>query len=181
MISDARNEIMDQMSTADLDDVAVRILSKASNSFLDKALEMRLKTIEAKHLINALARAERLGYEPSDVQDDGDLPATSPFPAADTTMQHSDALPRNVAHSQPDSPAPAPGLPPHCSICFRRFFVASAHAYHMKHRVCTRPAPANTGFKYSCQHCGQGFTTVAGLNYVSASQHGPTLILELID
>lgn len=170
MISAARNEIIDQMTTADLDEVANRILSKASNSFLDKALEMRLNTIEAKHLINALARAERLGYEPSDVQDDGDLPEGAPLPTnGNTNTSPPNTLPRNAVPSQPAPPSPAPGLPPHCNLCFRRFFKDSAYEYHMRHQVCTRVPPAAGGFTYSCEHCGQGFTTIAGLNYVSAS------------
>lgn len=47
--------------------MAELILGKASNAFLDKALEMRLATIDAKPLIHALARAERLGYDSQDL------------------------------------------------------------------------------------------------------------------
>lgn len=38
-----------------------------SNEFLDKALQRRLKTISARRLVNALAKAERLGYDVQDI------------------------------------------------------------------------------------------------------------------
>lgn len=168
MVAAARNEIIDHMSAADLDKVANRILAKASTSFLDKALEMRLKTIGAKHLINALARAERLGYEPSDVQDDAGSPAAAAPLVPSASIPPAKALPHSVVPSQPATPAPTPNLPPHCSLCLRRFFQDSAYEYHIKHKVCQRVPHSAAGFQYSCEHCGQGFTTIAGLNYVSA-------------
>ncbi len=63
----ARTISYSSLTSADIDDVADIILSKASNRFLDAALDARLRTIEGKPLINALARAERLGYEAGDL------------------------------------------------------------------------------------------------------------------
>jgi len=71
MVAESREELVDHFTSADLDGVVDKILAKASDSFLDKCLEKRLLTIEAKPLINALAKAERLGYDPGDyVQED---------------------------------------------------------------------------------------------------------------
>lgn len=173
MVAAAKEEMIDHMTTADLDKLATRILAKASNSFLDKALEMRLKTIEAKRLINALARAERLGYEPSDVQDEGD-PSSAPAPLDPSTTQYASTLhnkqgatsPLPTVPSQPLANSPSNSVPLHCNLCFRRFFGDSAYFYHIKHKVCTRTPSSPAGFKYSCNHCGQGFTSVTGLHYV---------------
>lgn len=171
-IAAAKQEIIQQMTADDLDQVANSILSKASNSFLDKALENRLQTIEGTKLINALARAERLGYDAGDAgdEDEGrpDAAAAAPIPTPA----------RNAAPSQPAAtpgPAPSGQVAPsplnsqtlHCRICFRRFSHQSAHDYHMKGKVCTRSPNSPAGFKFNCQHCGQGFTTAMGLQYVS--------------
>lgn len=181
MISAAANEIIDQMTPAELDQVADRILAKASDAMLDKALERRLKTIEAKRLINALARAERLGYEPGDVDDSADAPLgqqqmplghppqqPAPTPAAPPS-EYAPSAGVSAAAAVAAAPAAAPAaaaLPLHCTICFRRFSTQTAHAYHVKGKVCTRVPSSPGGFKYNCQHCGQGFTTVMGLQYV---------------
>lgn len=152
LIRSARTAIVEQMTTYDLDQVADLILSKASVAFYDKVLEKRLKTIDAKRLINALARAERLGYEPSDVQEEEEV-ANIPAPQP------------QAPPSQPSPTMPHPGLL-HCNSCFRRFAAPSAFNYHVKHKVCERSPSVPGGFKYNCQHCGQGFTTPMGLQYV---------------
>ncbi|KAF3767917.1 hypothetical protein M406DRAFT_106797 [Cryphonectria parasitica EP155] len=176
MIRAAKREIVDAMTPADLDEVAALILAKASDSFLDQALERRLKTIEAKRLINALARAERLGYEPSDVEEeeaaDAGPSASStgpyPYPAA---PEQSQPLPSQAVAVTPP-PAGLPFQEPnlstnvlYCGLCFRRFGHASAYNYHLKYKVCTRTPNGSSGFKYNCQHCGQGLTTGMALQY----------------
>jgi hypothetical protein len=67
LVANCKSELIGHFSARDIDDVADLILAKASNAFLDKALEMRLATIDAKPLLNALARAERLGYDAQDL------------------------------------------------------------------------------------------------------------------
>lgn len=67
MVLESKHELISHFSTADLDDVADAIISKASDAFLDKCLNARLLTIEAKPLLTALAKAERLGYNPADI------------------------------------------------------------------------------------------------------------------
>lgn len=70
MVVEAKHEITAHLGPQDLDDMAPAILEKCSDQFLDRMLEHRLGTIDARSLINALARAERLGYTNSDVLDD---------------------------------------------------------------------------------------------------------------
>jgi len=69
LVGNCKVELIQHFSNRDIDDVADLILAKASNAFLDKALEMRLATIDAKPLLHALARAERLGYDSQDLVD----------------------------------------------------------------------------------------------------------------
>lgn len=176
MISSAKAEIVDAMTPSDIDDVAARLLSKASESFLDAALELRLKSIDAKHLINALARAERLGYEPSDVQDEEDDPVASQPPVHHDGIMPSTApqqpkpqLAPRPAPQPPAQPAPRPGATAapimYCKLCFRKFVHQSAFEHHVKNKICTRSPVAPGGYKFSCQHCGQGFTTIMGVQY----------------
>lgn len=189
MIASARTQIIDAMDPDDIDAVTTHILSKASESFLDAALELRLKSIDAKRLINALARAERLGYEPSDVVDEDDDPAASQ-PAADyyeqvmpapapqpprakpTPPQPSTQPARHVSQPVPQ-PAPQPGAPSaplmYCNMCFRKFVYRSAYEHHVGKKICTRSPAAPGGYKFSCQHCGQGFTTIMGVQYHNAN------------
>lgn len=168
LIAAAKHSIVDQMTVTDIDALSDQILAKASNSFLDRALELRIKTIEAVPLINALARAERLGYESSDVVEEPDNRSVAPtqpvqqrnLPSSSSSTPH----PTQIIH-QPALSA----VPMHCGICFRKFNHQSSYEHHVKGKVCTRSPNSPGGFKFSCQHCGQGFTTVMGLQYVSSS------------
>ncbi|KAJ4390915.1 hypothetical protein N0V93_004514 [Gnomoniopsis smithogilvyi] len=165
LIASAKTAIVEQMTTHDLDQVADLILSKASVAFYDKCLERRLKTIDAKRLINALARAERLGYEVSDVQEEEEERLQAGVNNAPAPQPQSQApTPQHLT-----SASPAPGRMLYCGICFRRFSAQSAHDYHIKHKICTRSPDSPEGFKYNCQHCGQGFTTPMGLQYHNAN------------
>src|SRR4051812_26286103 len=67
MVAESAEELIKHFTTVDLDSIADLLLEKASDRFLDKCLEKRLLTIEAKPLVNALARAERLGYDRTDI------------------------------------------------------------------------------------------------------------------
>lgn len=71
MVKASKLQIALHLDSQDLDDMADAILAKASSKFLDKALAKRLETIEGRQLINALARAERLGYDTSDIVEQG--------------------------------------------------------------------------------------------------------------
>lgn len=67
LVNTSKHQIAPHFNTDDIDEVTDIILSKASNDFLDRALAKRLETIRARSLVNALAKAERLGYDVKDV------------------------------------------------------------------------------------------------------------------
>ncbi len=120
MVSIGKEEIVQHFTAADIDSVAEILLSKASTRFLDMALDTRLRTIEAKPLINALARAERLGYEPGDILEEDQqhglervIPQPEAYPGAGA--QQIPAMLSGPAHTQPQ-----------CPVCFRVFQHRSA-------------------------------------------------------
>ncbi|KXX83394.1 hypothetical protein MMYC01_200169 [Madurella mycetomatis] len=160
MVAESRDEIIGHFTAADLDQVADLIISKASDSFLDKCLEKRLLTIEAKPLVNALAKAERLGYDPNDVVQEDQHERAIPqeaYPGA--------AAAANGFQSGPSPPSAGypPQHPLQCMKCFRTFVHSSAYDHHMRYNVCSQIPPTTNGFEHSCQHCGQGFTRLEEL------------------
>ncbi|KAJ9138336.1 Zinc finger, C2H2 [Pleurostoma richardsiae] len=169
MVRASAQEIVQHFSKADLDNVAEVILANASDQFLDRALAHRLRTIEAKPLINALARAERLGYEPSDiVEDDHQHERVIPFPSDYGYPNGQTGAQSALIPAEPARPTPGQRL--QCDLCYRTFSHISAYDHHTKKRVCARTPNTPQGFKFSCPHCGQGFTTIVGLQYHNANK-----------
>lgn len=123
LVACGKREIVQHMSARDLDECADLLLPKLSNDFLNRALERRLQTIEAKSLINALARAERLGYEPSDiVEDEPQVASQMPFGQAPSSQAY---VPQGPIPPAPTAPAPA--AKPTCASCHRTFEAKSAY------------------------------------------------------
>ncbi|KAK1768032.1 hypothetical protein QBC33DRAFT_536038 [Phialemonium atrogriseum] len=192
MVADCKEELMKHFTAKDIDAVAEQILQVASNDFLDKCLEKRLLTIEAKPLIHALARAERLGYEPGDIieedherviPNDGPEPVLHRYPYPQQPQQQPQQhphqppppphAPQQPSPQQQHIPQPAaytPGGRLQCLRCYRVFSRQSTFDYHTSKSVCSRAPPTAAGFKYSCHHCGQGFATSAGLQYHLANK-----------
>lgn len=152
MITEAKNEVVGHLSAKDLDDVADLILEKASDNFLDKALERRLGTIDARSLINALARAERLGYENNDAMDQNpdSTPMPEPFPSstpqAPVRYQQQRHQPQTAQPAQPAQPVHRP------------------HTVQPEPQLASRPAPTRN---LQCSLCWRRFATVAPFEYVS--------------
>ncbi|KAI1454377.1 hypothetical protein F4805DRAFT_439854 [Annulohypoxylon moriforme] len=171
MVAESKHEIISHLVTPDLDELADEILEKASDYFLDCALERRLKTIDARSLINALARAERLGYENSDVIEDHkeDESNFNPTPALFDPSPHPVADPAPRLQHRPSLPSLQQGrnLPPilQCPLCWRKFESTQPYEYHVQKQVCTKQPPNKEGFLLSCKHCGAGFTTKVGQQY----------------
>ncbi|EFY90981.1 hypothetical protein MAC_03097 [Metarhizium acridum CQMa 102] len=67
LVQASKRQLLSHFTADDLDELADEIMSKASPNFLDRALARRLETIRARSLVNALAKAERLGYDVKDV------------------------------------------------------------------------------------------------------------------
>lgn len=155
MVDVGKEELIGHLTASDIDQLAPAILSKASSRFLDAALSLRLRTIEAKPLINALARAERLGYEPDDIVEEAPsngqervipqhqlafAPPTNARPGrkeAAPTAAVPAAVPAAAPGPQPQPQPQAVQSPQpkwQCHVCNRLFQYEDAYLY-----VCTRP------------------------------------------
>lgn len=172
MVSESKHELIAHFRAHDFDEVANEILEKVSDSFLDKALEKRLMTIDARSLINALARAERLGYENNDVSEDPKEAVPVPQYQPPPQPQYAPQAPVQQA---PPAPAPSQHSRPipqnwQCPLCWRKFTSAAPYEYHVKKQLCTKPPPNASGFPYSCSHCGAGFITNVGQQYHLANK-----------
>jgi hypothetical protein len=101
------------------------ILQKASNRFLDSAIAMRLPSISARALLNMLARAERLGYDASDIVEDEPAYSSPPILRSQNpaTVQTQPNATRVERIQQAQSPLYE------CSSCGRGFWFFS----HYKH------------------------------------------------
>ncbi|KAI1638571.1 hypothetical protein F4809DRAFT_599669 [Biscogniauxia mediterranea] len=194
MVTEAKQEIISHFKSRDIDDITDAILERCSDAFLDKAMEKRLKTVDARSLINALARAERLGYENSDVIEDykekvvttKPAPVSAPVPPhlAIPTYNHvrqpapqppppSSASPRptqqhvqHVQHTQPPPPRQLPSTAPlQCRLCWRKFERTAPYEYHVQKQLCSKEPPSLNGFPFTCEHCGAGFITKVGQQY----------------
>ncbi|KAJ0329599.1 hypothetical protein COL5a_004163 [Colletotrichum fioriniae] len=150
-----KHELVNAMTTADIDEVADKILAKASDTFLDRALVARLPTIQARRLVNALARAERLGYDAADIVENEhvipSLPGNAPAAPAQQQQhlqqqqqqhqqlqqQHQVALARTNSfksvNQKPELPVqplePADPANPQCLYCHRTFPGVSAYQH----------------------------------------------------
>lgn len=154
MVSHAKRELIHHFEPGDLDVVADAILAKASDIFLDKALEIRLATIDARSLINALARNERLGYEsteaksntvatPAPAQPAPSHPQAN-YPPSPTHLTHVPARaqpntmpnpsqpsgpPLQPFQQQPGGPGSGNSQPLQCHMCWRKFQAISAYEF----------------------------------------------------
>ncbi|KAK8089135.1 hypothetical protein PG997_004096, partial [Apiospora hydei] len=177
MVSESHDAIIAHFGPADLDSVADAILDKASDAFLDKALERRLATIDARSLIDALARAERLGYESNDVNGDNGTTASPPVQTPTIQGNHSyqfqqqaqQQMPhQEFARSSPTSLMP-PAPPPkqqsslQCPLCWRKFAAAPPYEFVTCQKAAMYQNPPNSdGFPFNCSECGAGFVTAVG-------------------
>lgn len=127
MVAESKQELIGHFTTADLDEVADLIISKASDAFLDKCLEKRLLTIEAKPLVNALAKAERLGYDSNDMVQEDQHERVIPQEAYPGATAAANSFASGSAAPPPAGHPPRPPL--QCHKCFRTFMHSSAYDY----------------------------------------------------
>ncbi|KAH8676056.1 hypothetical protein BX600DRAFT_454239 [Xylariales sp. PMI_506] len=180
MVKESKDELINHFNTQDLDAVADVILERASDGFLDKAMERRLATIDARSLINALARAERLGYESKDINlsNQGGLTTVSPDSFHQVIMNSVDGQYQNspqpqarpLQASQNIGSVHGSGTSFQCPLCYRNFTTLAPYDYHVKKQLCTKSPPDPSGFPYSCAQCGAGFVTSVGQQYHLANR-----------
>lgn len=169
MVKVAKFDIMDHMNTADLDQLSDMILTKASDWFLDRALEKRLHTIDGRHLVNALARAERLGYEAADVVEekpDGAGPErVIPGVAAVESRRPGPVLSRMPTHS----PMPTSALPPARPLGAPMPGSVMPDSV-IQERPLSQPPPSSTQWingLAACGHCDRTFKADSAFQHVS--------------
>ncbi|KAI1383307.1 uncharacterized protein F4822DRAFT_420123 [Hypoxylon trugodes] len=171
MVAESKHEIISHLSTSDLDELAEDILEKCSDYFLDQAVERRLRTIDARSLINALARAERLGYENSDIieEDRSKTSKFNPAPTFDPSPNPIQNEPSQRLQHRPSLPSLSQSRGPptvlQCPLCWRKFDSTQPYEYHVQKQVCTKEPPNQQGFPFSCKYCGAGFITKVGQQY----------------
>ncbi|KAH9909205.1 hypothetical protein F4778DRAFT_218566 [Xylariomycetidae sp. FL2044] len=176
MISESKFEVISHLSTRDIDEVGDAIIEKASESFLDKAMAKRLRHIDARSLINALARAERLGYDKNDLLEDQKetvIPTMNDWQSANfppANMPAAAPQPQQQRQHPSHSRAPAPPAQLQCRLCWRRFSSTAPYEYHCSKQLCTKEPPSANGFPFSCEICGAGFSTKVGQQYHQANQ-----------
>ncbi|KAF4981131.1 hypothetical protein FZEAL_3001 [Fusarium zealandicum] len=105
LVQTSKRQLITHLTAPDLDELSDIILARVSTQFLDRALARRLETIPARQLVNALARAERLGYDVQDIVGDHDEHV---IPSLHSLTVQPDAAPAQPASSQP----PASSAPP---------------------------------------------------------------------
>ncbi|KAH0491311.1 hypothetical protein TgHK011_002748 [Trichoderma gracile] len=111
VIKASKREIAKHFTGQDLDEIADLIGPKLSSHFQDRVMATRLETIGAQDLINALARAERLGYHINDIVKKKPGPGgESVIPSINTLIT---SLPPQMPQHQMHGGAPPPPMPPH--------------------------------------------------------------------
>ncbi|KAL7912039.1 hypothetical protein GGI35DRAFT_444225 [Trichoderma velutinum] len=110
VLRSSKRDIAKHFRGEDLDEIADLIGPKLGIQFQDRVMATRLETIGAQDLINALARAERLGYHINDVV------KKKPGPGAEIVIPSISALltslPPMPPHQVPGG-VPPPPMPPH--------------------------------------------------------------------
>ncbi|ROT41312.1 hypothetical protein SODALDRAFT_331035 [Sodiomyces alkalinus F11] len=165
LIQDTKGAFAQHLTTEILDDIAPVVIQKASDRFLDRALQARLPTIPARSLLNALARSERLGYDADDIVADANEnvfppldPATRPFAAHQNTAVANTTAPKttsvNTTAANVGQPRPAQPYPS-----------VSSHQ--------SRPKPASTVPKPRLQN-GHPSASASRPNYITLSRHKHT-------
>ncbi|KAG5926815.1 hypothetical protein E4U42_002921 [Claviceps africana] len=172
-----------------LDSVSDLLLSKLSSDFLDRALDKRLATIRARSLVNALAKAERLGYDARDVVVEGRNGSEHVIPHSKPNLAQNPAQRRQSYHNhsppshQLDMNEPRI-VPPanqsyqsitaqnllYCGICGRPCSGAHALRYHKLKRNCDHLEKYDRITRDICAHCGTVFSNASGLVYHTKSQ-----------
>lgn len=192
LVQHSAGQIAKHLRPEDLDMIAPILLPKFSMAFLDKALALRLESIQAQQLVNALGRAERLGYDVRDVvtgtapasgaaRQEKVIPTANPIPVPPASLMPG----RPGAQPPPQPPqvpqnrgpsSPSAGLPSDqdimrlgiafCDKCNRPCGGFKALLAHQRSGLCgSLPVPVENLGKDYCLFCGQRFIGGGGLTY----------------
>ncbi|KAF5967456.1 hypothetical protein FBULB1_11205 [Fusarium bulbicola] len=192
LVQKSKRELLGHLNASDFDELADLILPRVSTQFLDRALARRLETIPARQLVNALARAERLGYDVKDIVQEHNehvipslhslpvQPQPQPMgPLTNTTLSAAQYSTPPVASQTPPSSMqygnkPAAQTPSKSSRelapiawCKCGWPCASQAAldYHHKKSACNRVQADDVVGRDVCLFCGCKFGSGGGLLY----------------
>ncbi|KAK4085366.1 uncharacterized protein Triagg1_356 [Trichoderma aggressivum f. europaeum] len=110
VLKSSKREIAKHFRGEDLDEIADLIGPKLGTQFQDRVMATRLETIAAQDLINALARAERLGYHINDVvKKKPGQGGENVIPSITALLTSLPPMPPHQVHGG----VPPPPMPPH--------------------------------------------------------------------
>ncbi|KAK2596192.1 hypothetical protein QQS21_006397 [Conoideocrella luteorostrata] len=174
----AKDSFLSHLTADDLDDCTDILLSKVSNKFLDRALARRLETIRARPLVNALAKAERLGYDGKDIVEEmrngvehvipNSRPALAQQPVQPGAVQMSAQGTQKEQRQQQRLVGKSPYFM-RCDTCGRPCSGAHALRYHKLKNACQNRGDV-AQINRECAHCGTQFTNNSGFTYHTKSQ-----------
>jgi len=160
-----------------VEDYGDKFLEAANDEFLDKALELRLSTIDADKLVALLAKAKRLGYDEQDVVDEEE----DVMPAENRLSEDPESNLQEVSNPQPRDAIMVDRSDPLLEEQNRNATaVATAIAapyqptvslgsYSQNMNLPTRrKAKDPASRKFVCPDCTASFAQQGGLTYVSS-------------
>jgi hypothetical protein len=162
LVQKSKRELIGHLSASDLDELVDLILPRASPQFLDRALARRLETIPARQLVNALARAERLGYDVHDIVQEHNehvIPSLQSMPTQSTPMPPANQA-LSVKHHHPQ---PVPTQRPSPTVSNQGALASTSYAP----RMALPPGPPDLVW---CR-CGWPCSSKDSLEYVSCKSH----------
>ncbi|KAK2937718.1 hypothetical protein FoTM2_000936 [Fusarium oxysporum f. sp. vasinfectum] len=192
LVQKSKRELLGHLNASDFDEVADLILPRVSTQFLDRALARRLETIPARQLVNALARAERLGYDVKDIVQEHNehvIPSLHSLPVQPQPQpmepRTNTALSARQYHTPPvasqtlpppmqyvnepatQTPTKYPSELPGLVWCKCGWPCASQAAldYHHKKSACNRIQANDVAGRDICLFCGCKFGSGGGLLY----------------
>ncbi|KAL6694895.1 hypothetical protein J3F84DRAFT_375459 [Trichoderma pleuroticola] len=113
VLRSSKREIAKHLRGEDLDEIADLIGPKLGIQFQDRVMATRLETIAAQDLINALARAERLGYHINDVvKKKPGQGGENVIPSITALLTSLPPMPPPQVHAA----VPPPPMPPHMGL-----------------------------------------------------------------
>ncbi|KAF5603504.1 uncharacterized protein FSUBG_7270 [Fusarium subglutinans] len=192
LVQKSKRELLGHLNASDFDELADLILPRVSTQFLDRALARRLETIPARQLVNALARAERLGYDVKDIVQEHNehvIPSLHSLPVQPQPQPRGPLTNTTLSAAQYSTPPVASQTPPSSmqygnksaaqtpakssqelapiAWCKCGWPCASQAAldYHHKKSACNRVQADDVVGRDVCLFCGCKFGSGGGLLY----------------
>ncbi|KAL7925112.1 hypothetical protein ACQKWADRAFT_285075 [Trichoderma austrokoningii] len=168
IVKTSGREIAKHFGTEDLDQAADLFGPRFSPQFQDRVMAARLETIGAQDLINALSRAERLGYHINDIVQ------KQPGPGGETVIPSMSAVPPVPPHNGGAPPPamapyqvqrPPPPPPPQPQPYGGQMSRMTHQAYQGPSQTPKRSAPALPSWAVQCRVCNRPCSSEDALSY----------------